>query len=379
MVRVDLASSSVDLDIALGIDPTYGTFFPAGDLAAAPGTSGTIAVASQGVAVFDAGLRRPQTAGGAGTLVFGADGTQLFGADPNSSSFELQRFTVTANGVASAGAISNALLGFEHDLVFDGGWVFGSRGAAVDVVASARAGIYPDVSLARGIAVDASTGEVAFVADRAVILFDRASFAPRGTVQVAHMTGDARGFVRTGARRWAFATNAGRVYLVSADAGSADGDADGIPDALDNCPSFANPSQVNWDADGLGDACDLPGPNDPVVLEPICQSSLRSATGSIPGIQTSIDQEQALVDSANVELAYCQAPTDADADGHFDRDDACSATAAGVFTDDLGCSQAQFCAAQSTAVCKRADFRNDEPRSKKPRDCRVVANACSSR
>lgn len=36
----------------------------------------------------------------------------------------------------------------------------------------------------------------------------------------------------------------------------ADGDGDGIADALDNCPAVANPSQADADADGVGDACD---------------------------------------------------------------------------------------------------------------------------
>jgi hypothetical protein len=36
----------------------------------------------------------------------------------------------------------------------------------------------------------------------------------------------------------------------------ADADADGLPDAVDNCPAVANPPQRDADADGLGDACD---------------------------------------------------------------------------------------------------------------------------
>src|SRR4029434_1988638 len=34
-----------------------------------------------------------------------------------------------------------------------------------------------------------------------------------------------------------------------------DSDGDGIPDAQDNCPTLANPSQADCDDDGIGDAC----------------------------------------------------------------------------------------------------------------------------
>jgi hypothetical protein len=43
---------------------------------------------------------------------------------------------------------------------------------------------------------------------------------------------------------------------VTVSSDSCDSDGDGVAETVDNCPTVANPDQVDWDADGRGNACD---------------------------------------------------------------------------------------------------------------------------
>jgi hypothetical protein len=60
---------------------------------------------------------------------------------------------------------------------------------------------------------------------------------------------------------------------------------------------------------------------------------------------------------------------DTDGDGEPDATDGCPNTPPGTGVDGAGCSNLQFCEAQPVLSCRRADFRNDEPGLKRPRDC----------
>lgn len=51
-----------------------------------------------------------------------------------------------------------------------------------------------------------------------------------------------------------------------------DSDGDGVPDAVDNCPSVTNPDQEDGDGDGIGDPCD---PDPYSVGCPVCFGTKR--------------------------------------------------------------------------------------------------------
>jgi hypothetical protein len=66
------------------------------------------------------------------------------------------------------------------------------------------------------------------------------------------------------------------VATVTIPSASVDNDLDGVRDDEDNCGSVFNPSQVDSDGDGTGDACDVPSPE----LPPDATTQVFSASGT---------------------------------------------------------------------------------------------------
>jgi len=137
-----------------------------------------------------------------------------------------------------------------------------------------------------------------------------------------------------------------------------DGDGDGIPDDVDDCPAVPNVEQTDTDGDGVGDACD-PFPTDP-------QNALR----------------QCQADLQVVHAEMSTAVPDTDGDGRADDHDRCPATPWGATVDETGCSRDEFCAridaatAAGRRACRRADWKNDEPlMNRAAADCAVAKGA----
>jgi hypothetical protein len=168
-----------------------------------------------------------------------------------------------------------------------------------------------------------------------------------------------------------------------------DSDGDGVFDTDDNCPNDPNADQLDTDGDTIGDVCD-PFPNDPDHDLAQCLADLADLTADhdachaeLHHVEEELAMTAAALQTAMDDLAAAEA--DADGDGRRDLDDACAATAEGEGVDQGGCSLAQFCegidATTKTGqkICKKADWRNDEPVMKKSEaDCQVDKGAKGS-
>jgi len=81
------------------------------------------------------------------------------------------------------------------------------------------------------------------------------------------------------------------------------------------------------------------------------------------------------LDEALLALEECRARADEDGDGKLDESDRCPGTREDQAVDDAGCSVEQFCTSfevrrgRDAFRCLRADWRNDEPLRRRPRDC----------
>lgn len=115
-----------------------------------------------------------------------------------------------------------------------------------------------------------------------------------------------------------------------------------------------------------------------------CQLDLSQTRAELFASALEVGHLQQTLSQLEATLATCQARrvyADADGDGEEDSRDACPASLPGTAVDAAGCSLAQFCGAMPAAnkaqsrECEAADFGNDEPGAKSPRDCRALRSA----
>jgi hypothetical protein len=96
-----------------------------------------------------------------------------------------------------------------------------------------------------------------------------------------------------------------------------DGDGDGVPDLIDDCPATPNPNQADADGNGIGDACDsaldegFDAGSDARPSEPRADGSASGGTGGGAGARTDAGREVGATDDGSTDTIHTDAGRDA--------------------------------------------------------------------
>lgn len=224
--RYDMATQTAGLQFALGNDNFVGPYY-AGDIAAVPGSPGSIAVnrvsstgsGQAGVAIYDNGIARPGRSSGSlpymDALAF-ASPTRLYSFENSISSLTFARLNVDASGAYVQDEASNVLTGYNDQIIVDGGLVFATNGQVLNPESLELLGKCSPVKLnpffyTASVVPDAALNRVYFLTQAnatsaTVLAFDRTTFLPVGALTVPGLSGLGASLVRWGSHGLAFRT-----------------------------------------------------------------------------------------------------------------------------------------------------------------------------
>jgi len=220
--RIDLVAMTADAPFAVGNDPSYGPLYPS-DIARMPGFPDTIAVSLHrhgvspdyaGVAIFDAGVRRPTVINdffGPVSLAFGADAATLYGFDRDNQAV-LSRSLVDASGVTVQTTQSLPAL-YGSDIRFDAGRIYSTKGAVFDDT-FALVGTY---AASGPIVVDEALALVYIVEAGAIHVFDRDLFIELYSMPVGEASDRALAATGCGVSCIGIVFDSGRTVVATVD------------------------------------------------------------------------------------------------------------------------------------------------------------------
>ncbi len=213
--QFDMTSLTAGSQFSLGIDNFNGPL-TANDIAVAPGSPNVIAVTRNsfqgGVAIFDNGVQRPNTAQGSDSLAYSDSASTLYWG----SSTLLTTGTVDNNGITTG---TSAPFG-GNPIKFANGLVYGGSGQVVNPATGDIVGTFSGIGFGSNpIAVDLANGRVFFISSGIfgntlqLRAYDINTFVPIGFVDFPNMFGPPTSLVRWGTNGLAFRTSTRVVIL----------------------------------------------------------------------------------------------------------------------------------------------------------------------
>ena len=236
--RFQLPPLTHDLTIPLVFGPLYNSQPVAGDVQAAPGVPGTIAVvarstqidpSSLGVAIFDNSTPRSTVFGtnqaaDANTLAWGASASGLYGLNVENGNADFYTLAVGAAGATLVSDVKALLTQTGGRIHFTGGLIYADNGQVLNPTTNTLAGTFNLATVgpppASVVAVD-TTLNLAFFAtsDRTsgilnLLAFDATHFTPQRQISIPSLAALPTRIVRWGADGLAVVLNNGTVLLV---------------------------------------------------------------------------------------------------------------------------------------------------------------------
>lgn len=223
--RFDVQTQTPGVQFPVGSNTFHGTY-RVNDLAVAPGSPDTVAVARHylstsppqvGVAIFDNGVQRPMTGpghiSGSDYVAYSASPSKLYGG----GSGGLRTMTIDATGVTST-TYSATSVGTH--IKMSGGLVYGAMGLVMNPDTGVLLGTYPLASSSEFVP-DAAAGRVFYLTSDGfrshsftIRAYDINTFLQVGSHTISGVTGAPMALIRWGVNGLAFCTSSGEVYII---------------------------------------------------------------------------------------------------------------------------------------------------------------------
>jgi hypothetical protein len=174
----------------------------------------------EGVAIYDDGVRRPDsTPGHTGSNVIepSNSGSVLYGYNNETTEFGFRVMSVISTGVVVTSSTAGAISGFGTDIRFDNGLVYATSGAVINPATGTLAGTYAGYGLVQP---DTPNGRVFILGTGnnggsiELHVFNQATFTPIDDVTISGVSGTPSSLIMAGDNLLAFRTSGGQVYFV---------------------------------------------------------------------------------------------------------------------------------------------------------------------